>query len=84
MEDGYLVCMLMNMHVLYIYRYTIQLQFRQIPMTAVAVVHNGQLWIAVRLVSGCIVGRRLNKTCALTVLRVRFHKRSGKVSGRLA
>ena len=51
----------------YIYRYTIQLQFRQIPMTAVAVVHNGQLWIAVWLVSGCIVGRRLNKTCALTV-----------------
>ena len=36
-------------------------------MTAVAVVHNGQLWIAVWLVSGCIVGRRLNKTCALTV-----------------
>ena len=36
-------------------------------MTAVAVVHNGQLWIAVRLVSGCIVGRRLNKTCALMV-----------------
>ena len=47
-------------------------------MTAVAVVHNGQLWIAV------LNGRWLNRLGALMALKVRFHKGSGKVSGRLA
>ena len=49
--------------VLYIYRYTIQLQFRQIPMTAVAVEYRPAM-------DSCMVGkvsRRLNRCCALMV-----------------
>ena len=31
----------------------------------------------------CMVGMRLYRTCALTALRVRRRKRSGRVSGRV-
>ena len=40
----------------YIYRYTIQLQFRQIPMTAVAVECRPAM-------GSCMVGKRLERGC---------------------
>ena len=54
-------------------------------MTAVAVQYRPAMdscMVGIRLVRGCIVGKRLNKTCALMVPKRR--KRSGRVSGKLA
>ena len=45
-------------------------------MTAVAVKYRPAM-------DSCMVGMRLNRTCALTALRVRRRKRSGRVSGRV-